>query len=270
MIRKTLAQTQAATFCIEVPNAAKHGMPTPHGTGFFVTPDGWFVTAAHVVTENGQPNGPVRSDLAQIRLSKELRVDKPTPPIQCWGGVSLHTLLPQYDFALLRVDFATNSKAAWLQGKTGFPFISVSQRQLAEGEPVYAFGYPLSSAELNTSGPVMIGSTTLSPRVTSAIVASTMYTTGMIMSNTDPRVYVLDKALNYGNSGGPIVASETGRVHAICSRFQPVYVPQPHLKDQAGKPLAVWVPSLYGVVSSLGNAELLKLLETVSVGLCDD
>ncbi len=56
-------------------------------------------------------------------------------------------------------------------------------------------------------------------------MSSTLEKTKMLMSSGDEKIYVLDKALNYGNSGGPIVAAETGRVHALCSRFQPVMVP---------------------------------------------
>ena len=52
-----------------------------------------------------------------------------------------------------------------------------------------------------------------------------------VHSSEDPQVYALDKALNYGNSGGPIVATDTGKVHAFCSRFQPVGILQPHISD---------------------------------------
>jgi hypothetical protein len=34
----------------------------------------------------------------------------------------------------------------------------------------------------------------------------------MLTTSTDPQIYVLDKALNYGNSGGPIVAEELVRL----------------------------------------------------------
>jgi serine protease Do len=83
-------------------------------------------------------------------------------------------------------------------------------------------------------------------RTTSAIIASTLEHTKMIQTADDAQVYVLDKALNYGNSGGPIVATESGRAFAVCSRFQPVVVPQ-----VGGG--TVWVPSLYGVVTSIAN-----------------
>jgi len=98
----------------------------------------------------------------------------------------------------------------------------------------------------------------LSPRTTSAIVSSTLENTKMTMSSDDEKVYVLDKALNYGNSGGPIIASETGNVHAICSRFQPVVLPQPHLVNANGEMLSIRTPSLYGVVLSLNNPSILQ------------
>ena len=77
MIRKTLANTQQATFSIELPNAQAKGLPVPMGTGFFVSGDGWFVTAAHVVTKNNQPDGPTRDDLDAAWLMKEDRPGQP-------------------------------------------------------------------------------------------------------------------------------------------------------------------------------------------------
>jgi hypothetical protein len=89
-------------------------------------------------------------------------------------------------------------------------------------------------------------------------------------SSADPQVYVLDKALNYGNSGGPIIAADTGNVHALCSRFQPVVISQPHAKTADGKPLQIAIPSLYGVVSSLHNDEILSCLRGRGVALSDE
>jgi S1-C subfamily serine protease len=83
VIQKTLATTQLATFSVQLPDKKQHGMPTPAGTGFFVSPDGWFVTAAHVIAENGRSEGPVRSDLDQIWLMKETRVAGGPPGAMC-------------------------------------------------------------------------------------------------------------------------------------------------------------------------------------------
>jgi len=266
VIRNTLLKTQAATFCVQLPDANQQGMPTPMGTGFFVSPDGWFVTAAHVITENQESDGPVRQDLSQSWLMKEKRISIAKPGAMCQAVSFGHVIAP-LDFALLKVDFPANANKDWLAGKTEFPFLSVSRRQLDEGEPVYSFGYPLSSALAQSFGSVAVGRLSLCPRVTSAIVSSTLEATQTVMSKSDPQVYVLDKALNYGNSGGPIVSSETGRVHAFCSRFQPVLVPQRHLQDASGNPTYVAMPSLYCVVSSLGNPGIQSLFQKLNVPL---
>lgn len=51
MIRKTLERTKAATYSVYIPSPVPEhqGMPVAWGTGFFVSPEGHFVTALHVV-----------------------------------------------------------------------------------------------------------------------------------------------------------------------------------------------------------------------------
>lgn len=267
-ITRTLANSQAATFCIELPNNLQNEMITPTGTGFFVSPEGWFVTAAHVITKNHKSDGPVRQDIDKAWLQKEIRqIDGPSVMCQF---VSFSHVIPRLDFALLKIDFQKNSSKEWLSGQNSFPFIGISSRELEEGEAVYAFGYPLSTAFSITNDRIRMSSTTLCPRVTSAIVSSTINESGMISTSDEPKVYVLDKALNYGNSGGPIISEETGRVHAFCSRFQPVYIPQDHILDMDKKLLNIMVPSLYGVVSSLGNPEIIGLLQNLKVTIYED
>ena len=61
MIRKSIHNTKLATYSIDLPN--DKGTPAPTGTGFFVSADGWFVTAAHVVT--GQDGKPRHDDVAK-------------------------------------------------------------------------------------------------------------------------------------------------------------------------------------------------------------
>jgi S1-C subfamily serine protease len=268
MIRNTLKLTQLATYSVDLPDQNIRGMPSPTGTGFFVSTDGWFITAAHVITKNGRADGPVRGDIDQAWLMKEAR------PGEFMRGmcqaVSFEYIDPPTDFALLKVDFAANADKDYLRDRSGFPYIEVSCRDLEEGEPVYAFGYPLSEANLAVNNQNMvIGHSAHSPRVTSAIVASTMESTKMFSSSEDVKVYVLDKALNYGNSGGPIIATDTGKVHAICSHFQPIYIPQQHHKDSKGKPLWIMIPSLYGIVSSLSNSRILEQLRLRGIPISD-
>lgn len=258
MIRQTLATTKAATFCLLLPSPfPRHrGMPIPTGTGFFVSPDGWFVTAAHVLLDKA---GRVRTDVDQAWLNKELRPDEPVALAQ-WP--KLDYVDHEADIALLRIDLERNRGAhQLLEGREGFPYVSVSSRSLVEGEPVYSFGYPLSTYTVSAADGMALAETRHSPRTTSAIVSSTVEFGGGWVGAGEPAVYVLDKALNYGNSGGPVIAAETGNVHAVCTRFQPVSVPQPHIAAASGEPLIVRIPSLYGVVSSLSHPRVLAAFD---------
>jgi hypothetical protein len=270
MIRKTLKRTKDATFSIELPNHNYNGMPSPSGTGFFVSHDGWFVTAAHVITENGQSDGPKR-DISKAVLSKESRFSDGDFPVPIMlQSVSLSFVDPLIDFALLKVDFQSNVTKTWLKDKKEFPYIKISSRELEEGEQVYSFGYPLPEVWVKKYFHMNIGHSGLCPRVTSAIISSTFEKQKMIMTNNDPKVYVLDKALNYGNSGGPIVATDTGKVHAFCSRFQPVLIPQHHLLDNQKRPLGIMIPSLYGVVYSLANPNIIQKLREFNITISAD
>jgi S1-C subfamily serine protease len=267
MIRKTLRHTQAATFSVDLPDKSKEGMPTPTGTGFFISADGWFITAAHVVLEGEGASAKVRDDVDKAWLMKETR------PGEIPGGMCQHAELKHVDqkndFALMKVDFAKNSNKAWLQGKTAFPYILSSVRPLEEGEPVYSFGYPLSFANVFESPGMTVGVVEHSPRVTSAVVSSNFEKSKLVSTSEDTKVYVLDKALNYGNSGGPIIAQSTGYAHAICTRFQPMPVRQRHL-EKDGQEIWILIPSLYGIVVSLANAEIVKKFNEFGIEYTDE
>src|SRR5688572_9657815 len=125
MIRKTLKATTESTFCVQLPSIAHHGMPTPTGTGFFVSADGWFMTAAHVITENNQPSGPPRKDLDQAWLMKEIRVAEGGPGAMC-QAVTFGHIFPEFDVALLKIDFSANAGKGWFKRRSEFPFITVS------------------------------------------------------------------------------------------------------------------------------------------------
>ena len=256
MIRKTLNAAKAATFSIALPSVRLGGLTGPAGTGFFVSPDGWFVTAAHVVSV---PERVTRTDIDQAWLQQEQRPGRFIPILCQWP--KLDFIDHRYDVALLKVDFGKNATKEWLKGRTEFPFLQTSARLLEEGEPVYSLGYPLSESELILDDDTGRASVTVhSPRVTSAIVASNFQATGPVVSLRDQRWIILDKALNYGNSGGPVVSVETGHVHALCSRFQPVKVPQPQLQIPGGGKPYVVIPSLYGAVANLSHPEFLPEL----------
>jgi S1-C subfamily serine protease len=263
MIPKTLGRTRAATFSVDLPDDSNKGMPTPVGSGFFVSGDGLFATAAHVVMVGEGRDAKVRDDVDKGWLMKESRPGQISPPNMC-DHLELKRVDLKNDFALMKVDFAKNSDKAWLHGRTEFPSLLVSVRDLEEGEPVYSFGYPLSIARVSEVPGAMVGTVERCPRVTSAIVASNLEKSRMVMSTDDTRVYVLDKALNYGNSGGPIVAESTGNVHAVCTRFQPFPIRQRHL-ETSGQEVWIKIPSLYGIAVSLANAEIQGALSELGV-----
>jgi hypothetical protein len=264
VISKTLPGVKRATFAVTIKDPAKKGLPTPRGTGFFVSGAGAFVTAAHVVLDDSaSPPSPI--DASSIILGKEPETPMSDPGAApgCHAATFLE-VIPELDFALLRFDFEANRHREWLSGRDDFPSLVISTRQLEEGETVFSFGYPLSGSFIREhaegEAKFIFGLIELSPRATSAIVSSTFDRTRMVYTSADPLIYVLDKALNYGNSGGPIAASSTGCAHAFCSRFQPVFVPQEHLHDQEGRRLHIMMPSLYGIVTSLSHPAILAAL----------
>lgn len=215
------------------------GFPSPAGTGFFISADGYFITASHVL--KGVSSGD------KLKLSQpELELLKQgTKPLEY---VDIVKIWPQLDIALLKVSFEKNSENSLLTNKAEFDYLDIDFEDCLDGTPVYSYGFPLPEVQITGNERLMIGIEFLCPRVTSAIISSHYDAIGPIMSTTLPKWYVIDKALNYGNSGGPIVRSETGKAIAVCVKFQPVSIRQM-------QNISVSVPSLYSIGSSLGNIE---------------
>ena len=135
--------------------------------------------------------------------------------------MALEQVIARHDVALIKVDFQKNANKMWLENRNSFPYIQVSVRGLEMGEPVYSFGYPLSTSSANkVDGGGVVGTTQLSPRVTSAIVASELEMDGSLMTSGH----------------------------------------YPH----------VMIPSLYGVVSSLANVEIVELFHRLGIEVSDE
>lgn len=254
-IQESIQETQKATFSISLPsqNEKSKGLPSPCGTGFFISKDGWFVTAAHVVED--QKLKTCRTDLDQSHLVCARSIKEPKRFLK---GMKIDFYDRQMDFALLKVDLDSNLNqfnSSWLQKSTGFPFIKVSKRELKEGEQIYCFGYPLSEQIVSGNKDSILATDVFYPRTTGAIISSLYHSIGgKTAANLESKIYVIDKALNYGNSGGPIISVSKGYVHAFCSEFQPMLIPQPN-----GQP-PIFTPSLYGIVRRLSTSQVLEIL----------
>ena len=241
MIRNTLERTKKSTFLVRVPSTKPEdeGFPYPNGTGFFISTDGYFVTASHVLKGVSSGNE-LKLDQPELELTK--RDTKPLEHIDIVG------IWPQFDIALLKVNFEKNSNNPLLTNKRGFDYLDIDFEDCPDGTPVYSYGFPLPEVNIKGKKGLLVGLEYLCPRVTSAIISSHYDVIGPVRSSALPKWYVIDKALNYGNSGGPIIRSEMGKAIAVCVRFQPVLIPQ--IQN-----VTVSVPSLYSIGSSLRNIE---------------
>lgn len=243
MIRQTLPRTASATFLVRIPDPSQHDFPKPNGSGFFVSPDGHFITAHHVIKDV--------ADVRKIQVTHHAQAGHMGPILKEPEVVATSD---KFDLAVLKFDFARHSGQEWAKGRDGtFPFLHVDLGDHVEGTPVYSFGYPLpeTKVEKKTDGGVSftVGTDWVCPRTTSAIISSRWEVLGPVQTSAPSPFFALDKAFNYGNSGGPIVLQETGKAIGAVVRFQAVGVPQP------GGKATVVIPSLYGIASSLRNWE---------------
>lgn len=206
--------------------------PIPRGTGFFISKEGYFITANHVI--DGV------EDFSKVRFSQ--------PEGAQVLNISLIKKWANYDIALLKANFDGNKMREFLKNKDGFPYLEIDLKVQTEGTPVYAYGFPLPKVNGIDLGKTQIMFIAYCPRITSAIISSEYDIIKPIRGSRDPKFYAIDKSLTYGNSGGPIILTETGKVFAIVVRFQPVSIPQ-------SSNYRVTIPTNYGIISSLNNIE---------------
>jgi len=239
IIKKTLPHTQKCTFAVIIPHPVPQfkSLPSPNGSGFFISPDGYFITAEHVI------RGVNQDKISLLRPN-------PYGSDDAVGNIKIEKTWSQFDLALLKVDLKENKNKDFLKDKKGFDFLKIEFSVPDEGTPVYSFGYPLPKIEVFGNSAFMAAFQSYYPRTTSLVISSHYNVIASMRGRrTFPKYYVVDKALNYGNSGGPIVLQESGKVISVCIEFQPVDIPQ-------SKDSKITIPSLYGITSSLKNIEV--------------
>ena len=241
MIRKTLPHTKKCTFAVIIPSSEPKfkGLPSPAGTGFFISSDGYFITAYHVVKE-----------IYESKIKGKTQLEQPEYGMSQISDIKIEKVWPQFDIALLKADLNKCSDKELLRHASEFYYLEIDFSVPEEGTPTYSFGYPLPKIEVRGDEKFMVAFQSSCPRATSLIISSHKNLIGPFYSKKKifPKFYVIDKALNYGNSGGPIVLQESGKVISLCIEFQPVSIPQE--TDSR-----IIIPSLYGISSSLKNIE---------------
>jgi len=257
MIKNTLNNTKLSTFYVNTPShiPQEEGFPRPSGTGFFISATGFCLTARHVLFQKDKQGKPILNDKGIPELIEGKSIWFQNENMMLIQGVEIIKDWPQFDIILMKININALKQKEYFKEKETFDFLEIEFNIIPEGEKIYSFGYPLSEAKIQSNPGIMVGTTNISPRVTSAIISSYHKAIGSVRTPNDPKFYVIDKALNYGNSGGPIVVEENGKVISVCTQFQPVLIPQ-----QNG---FIMTPSLYGVTSSLKNieTELNKLIQ---------
>lgn len=232
MIRKTIDHTKECTYVVRVPG--RDNFPYPMGTGFFISGEGDFITANHVIKDV--------VDFSKVRFQY--------PGGEHVLNISLINKWERFDIALLKADLELNQERfknaqnEFLEGKEEFPYLEIDFEDQFEGTPIYIFGFPLSKVIGTSSVPIRFD--LFCPRITSAIISSQYDYIRPIRSRNDPKIYTIDKLLHPGNSGSPAILSETGKAFAVCTGFQPFSI-------QRIQNIEIQLPTDFGFVSSLSN-----------------
>jgi serine protease Do len=145
-----LKQTKRATWAVMQPHPVpdRKGFPTPCGTGFFISEDGYFITARHVLFRNDNPDSEEFGDLGQLSL------EKPDIFAPYMKYITFVKDWAKYDLALLKVDFGKNKAESltfdeydltknYLKNKESFDCLPIGYSTITEGSDVYSFGYIL-------------------------------------------------------------------------------------------------------------------------------
>lgn len=184
MLRELIAQAEPAVGMVKALDLSSGG------TGFFISPDGYFVTNNHVVTRTSLQSGYLRHDYSK-RLSVEIN-GHPYPAELVIDQGSFRPIV--YDYAILKV--RDIERATYLESAT-----SLDQTRL--GDKIICLGFPLDFNNLVVTDGII-----------SAIVRSPSHRNEFHQINT----ILTNAIIQPGNSGGPMIDVNTSKVIGINTR----------------------------------------------------
>jgi serine protease Do len=223
------------------------------GTGFLVHPNGFLLTARHVVAH-------ARSLLEgkDGRLLAGLAIPELTGRLTIRASFQLVTAAiveddPRHDLSLLKLDPNpfTSGKPSGVFGKDDgslavnalYGLAPLSLSNVRDGETVAVSGYPSAAPALVTTHGVVASAT--------AVDIVEVQPPGAPEGFTFPDVkdsYLIDAAVNPGNSGGPVYSVDQGAAIGVCVAFQIAEtLPQGGSPFAYNSGLAVAVPIKYGM-----------------------
>lgn len=249
LIAPTAPSEGSATTELRGPQTSR----SPLGTGFLVHPDGFALTACHVVVEAerviAEIGGELRVGLAVPELTGSINIRASFELL----GVTVVEKDPRHDLALLLLNpnpFQSGRPSGVSRIPGGgmavnglYGLASLWVGELRDGEAVAVSGYPSIAPALVTTHGVVASAT--------AFETFEEVDPGGSEGWALPKVhdsYLIDAAVNPGNSGGPVYLVYQAAVVGVCVAFRPARMP-----DSGPLPLvynsgiAVAVPLKYGL-----------------------
>ncbi len=198
----------------EPPQGLKHIETVVVGTGFFIDTEGDFITAAHVVDSldafKGQPN------MSNARLTVTIR-DRSGD-----GSAVRFTITDRdYDhdlvlchvpgFRAVKLQKATIPKGANVDTGRPFASLAISTASPVTGRFILLSGFPLGSWTPTIQVGMVAATRTITP--------DTMYQA--VIHKDGAELLQISVSGNHGNSGGPVIELQSGRVIGVIDQFVP-------------------------------------------------
>jgi len=186
----------------------------PEGTGFFISGNGLFLTANHVVKGI--------TDFSNIRL-QGIRWDMDEPYIpKILSHIKVVRRWIEFDLALLSIDFEKNKKEGkdFLIPLSEFPHLDVTYLEQDENTPIYLAGQRPTDVHLYKSEGILVQTQKINPRIVSSCIISRDAYIGSAQKSEKPKYYAIDTLAYKGNSGSPVVVQSNGKVCAVVTNSQ--------------------------------------------------